>query len=237
MNPRRLVFGATLLLLGASWAGAACARPALGVELGLNHSELTYRSSTFDWQPKLRPAWSAGLSAEIPLGAQISLRTGARYLEYGDVMEFTFTSVDMSGSVRWHQVWRYAGVPLLLRLRPARAPGFFVELGPEPMVLLRAVLHRASTIRGGYDPNPNPRFSTGANIFDGVGPLPAEEDVTSGYRRWGLAAEAGIGYDRPWAGHRVGIEARYAEGLVDVQRTSDPRRHVRGLEALVGLGW
>ncbi len=238
--PRRdpsLPLAFCLALLAWTWAGAAwAAMPRIGVEAGLNQSGLTYRSDAIG-EPRLRPAWSAGITVDQPLAASLSLHTGLRYIEYGDVIEFGL--YDGTGTLvlesRDHQVWRYLAVPALVRWRPLPTRGLFFEAGPEAGYLLQSELLRELSDAGAYDPNP-PKRSIGSQIFEQLGTAGPRNDMTSLFHRWNLSLAGGAGYELRLLGCRASVEARYTQGLTDVAKSWALQRSTRGLEALVAIG-
>ena len=229
-------------------AGATRARARVGLEAGLNQSKVSWAPSQdvgpAGSGPGYRPAWSAGVTLDVPLASKLSLATGLRYIEYGALIEYgpvymtTVYQPDGGAAYRldYHQTWSYLALPIQLRMRPFPAKGVFLGLGPEVGCLL-AVRHRLD-VTGSDGPAPLQRVETAvtrpaAMIFEKVGTL----DGTGSYSRWNLALSCGAGCEFPYAGHIGLVEARYGHGLVDIASNVTLIRETRGFEFLLGVRW
>jgi hypothetical protein len=227
-------------------AGASRARVRVGLEAGLNQSRVSWAWSRdvgpAGSGPAYRPAWSAGVTLDVPLAPKLTLATGPRYIEYGSLIEYgpfySTTVYQPDGgayvSLDYHQTWSYVSLPIQLRMRPFSARGVFLGLGPEVGYLL-AVRHDLDVTEGG-GPAPLQRVGTAvtrpaAMIFEKVGTL----DEIGSYARWNLALSGSVGCEFPFAGHFGLVEARYAHGLVDISRNVALIRETRGFEFLLGV--
>jgi hypothetical protein len=78
-------------------AVAAQARVRVGWEAGLNQSKVSWALTPDvglpEYEPAYRPAWSAGVTLDVPLAPKLSLATGVRYYATSTVMR-SGTSAD-----------------------------------------------------------------------------------------------------------------------------------------------
>jgi len=220
------VFGRPFVIafvLCAALGSAATAAPRvrMGVGGGLHLARLTDQSDFLN--PKYRPAWSAGLALDAPLGSRLSLGSGVRYVEYGERIVFTLS--DGSGGVigRFynHDVYRYVAVPLRLRYHPKGRSGLFVAAGPE-VSYLTAVWSEL-------------RFERPVALIFEQGPSSSER--LAWLRRWNFALAGGIGWELPVAGHAVTAGVQYTHGLTDLTRSPELERQTRAIETLFAIYW
>jgi len=229
---------AFVLCIALDSAATAAPRVRMGVGGGLNLAELTYQSDLFGFDPKYRPAWSAGLALDVPLGSRLSLASGARYIEYGERTVLAFT--DGSGGVfAWfdtHDVYRYVAVPLHLRYHPMGRSGPFVAAGPE-VSYLTALWHELGVEYRSYTPGPGPAKTPArpmAQIFENG---PGSSERLASLRRWNFALAGGIGWELPVAGHAVAAGVQYTHGLTDLTRSPELKRQTRAIETLLAIYW
>jgi hypothetical protein len=231
-----------LLLLTAGRVSAD--GPRLGIQGGVQAAGLTFRSSSplaIDHDLQFRPSWSAGIQVVLPVSIA-ELETGVRYVEYGDRFDFHLELTGFGTTEAWdiedREVWRYVTVPLLVRVRPMPARGFFVSAGPEigylltvwdKMTVTRSVEAGAMThMRSDHPARP------AARIFEEVGTF---DDHTGYYRRWNVSLCAAAGIEFPIGGHHGEAQLRYAHGVSDIAKSATLTRATRGLELLTSLRW
>ena len=131
MRSRVPVIVAALFLLAALDACSAQACVHVGLETGLNQSKATLTSDIGLPEPGYRPAWSAGVTLDLPASPRLSFATGLRYLEYGERLAASIVSFDGGPRFERHMVWRYLAVPAHVRLHPFPARGVYLAAGPE----------------------------------------------------------------------------------------------------------
>ena len=239
MRSRVRVFLAALALLASFDALTARACMRVGLEAGLNQSKASLATELGlpDLEPAYRPAWSAGVTLDVPLASRFSLESGLRYIEYGDVLVASIVSTGGGARFERHLVWRYLAIPAQVRMRPFPARALFVGLGSEAGYLLAVWHHDDFTISGA------PRRSgaeAGAarptgQILEDVGTF--FSDPRDAYSRWNLALSGSIGCEFPLAGHTGVVEARYTHGLADIAKSDALERSTRGFELLLGARW
>jgi len=237
MFGRRTFVLAFVLCAALDSVATAAPRVRIGVGGGLNLAQLTYQSDFLGFDPKYRPAWSAGLALDVPLGSRFSLGSGARYVEYRERDVFTFT--DGSGGVfAWvetHDAYRYVAVPLQLRYRPMGRSGLFVAAGPE-VGYLTSLWNELSVEYRSTAPGPGPaRIARPmAQIFEQG---PGSSERLASLRRWNVALTGGIGWELPVAGHAVAAGVQYTHGLTDLTRSPEIERQTRAIETLFTIYW
>jgi hypothetical protein len=220
-------------------ARAAAAR--LGVEVAGLEGKLTRGSGDspdlLD-DPPMRIAWAVGPTVEWPLVGRWSLGTGLRYVRINEDEDLTLTvtgggsTTVMRGNVRMD--WHWIALPLRASFR-AVGP-LVIEAGPEARYLVHARMRSRQDASITTTPDPIRSFhpAPAAAIFEEVGTLGGDRDLTGLYERFDLAITAGAGLNRPLAGHVVSLRGRYAHGLLDLAKGS-MERSARAFE--LGLGW
>jgi hypothetical protein len=237
MRAHSILRSAAGVLLVAFTAAPARACVRFGLEAGLNEAKVT-RVTEFSMPgPAYRPAWSAGLTLDVPLTAKIALATGLRYVEYGEPLAISIVSVDGGASFERHLVWRYLAVPARVRVRPFPLPGLYLAAGPEAGYLLTA-WHQDRFTSAPVPMSSPPEIAAvrpQSGIFEDVGSFFA--DPRGAYSRWNLALSGALGWEVPLAGHSAHVEARYTHGLLDIAKSETVKRSTRGLELLAGWRW
>jgi hypothetical protein len=239
MRSRIRVILAGLALLASFYALTAQACMRVGLEAGLNQSKVSLATDLDlpDLEPSYRPAWSAGVTLDVPLAAKLSLASGLRYIEYGDLLVASIVSTGGGARYERRLVWRYLSIPAQLRLHPFAARGVFLGLGPDVGYLLTVWHHDDFTVSGMPRRSPNGATfvrPTG-QIIEDVGTFFA--DPHGAYSRWNFALAGSAGGEFPLAGHTGLVEARYTHGLVDIAKSDALKRSTRGIELLLGARW
>jgi hypothetical protein len=216
--------------------GTSTAQPRVrvGLEAGLNQSNVNWTSESDVWptcETTYRPAWSAGVTLDVPLTPKLSLATGVRYVEYRSLGFFGRPGFD------WHQVWRYVAIPVQVRMRPFPVRGVFLGLGPEAGYLLAAEGYWHHDIVGPLSLQQVDAAVARpmATIFPGAGTVSFNSH--DAYSRWNCALAGSIGYEFPVGNHVGLVAARYTHGLVDIAKSNYVKRSTRGFELLLGGRW
>jgi hypothetical protein len=237
MRSRIPIIVAALVLLAAPGTFSAQACVHAGLEAGLNQSKATLTSDIGLPEPGYRPAWSAGVTLDVPLAPKLTLATGLRYLEYGEQVTASIASFDGGARFERHLVWRYLVIPAQVRVHLFPVPGLYLAAGPEAGYLLTTWHQDHVWLTSGpvLPPLDVAAARPQGEIFEEVGAFFA--DPHGAYSRWNLALSSALGCEVPLGGHSGRIEARYTHGLVDIAKSDVLKRSTRGFELLAGARW
>jgi hypothetical protein len=236
------VLVAAAMLAAATSAATATERVRVGVEGGFDYAGVSgsLLGALFDKPSDFRPAWSAGITVDVPLQEGLALATGLRYLEYGEQVEVTLVSTlptdpptYLHGTFQFHNTWRYLALPARVKYEPLPGRGLFVSLGPEVGYLLDVV----TEVKGGIQPVAVPAGLAAAPrgaIFEQLGTY---DDYQHYYNRLNVALVGGLGWTVPLGSHQGAVEVRYTEGLTDMAKSASVTQRSRGIEATLGLRW
>jgi hypothetical protein len=246
-----VTFVVAAMLVPAAVAAAAPARVRVGVEGGWSYTGVSNSlfGRLFDEESAFQPAWSAGIAVDVPLAARFTLATGLRYVEYGEQVDVTFVTIlptdpptpVPSGTLEIHNTWRYLAVPVRVKFRPVADRGLFVSLGPEIGYLLEMVnetemdgqeLATSASVPAAR--SARIAAAPAGQIFEQVGTF---DQFKKFYNRWNLALAGGLGWEFPLWSHEAAVEVRYAEGVLDMAKSTSVTQRSRGLEAVLGLRW
>jgi hypothetical protein len=239
----RLVALATAAALAFAAVAAAAPGPVrVGVEGAVDYAGVSGSlfGHLFDESSTLRPAWSAGVTVDVPLRERLMLATGLRYVEYGEQVEVTLVSAlpgdppsYLYGTFTFHNTWRYVALPARVRYEPLPGRGLFVSGGPEVGYMLDAVTAvEAGPQRVTYAPG-LAAAPTG-QIFEQLGTF---DDFQDFYGRWNVSLTGGLGWTFPLLGHGGVVELRWSEGVLDMAKSSAVTQRSRAVEAVLGLRW
>ena len=214
MNLRTAVPG--FLMAGILVAvSPAAGKPRFGVETGVNLSTLDYDQElpVPDWNNGWRPSFTAGGLVEFPFRERWSFVAGVRYLQQGNSVDFTVST--LFPPVEFQIVQSYVSFPLKLELRPLPSPKVFLSVGPELGVLI-----------GGRMPRTLSEFTFYDNIRTQLAPT-------------NLLIDLGMGVRLPVENHEATLEVRYAHGVTEAAKDEDwfSNWKTRGIETLVGMRW
>jgi hypothetical protein len=232
MSSRVAVILVCVVVLTGASAGFASARVRVGFEAGLNEAKATVSPGSFGLDPGYRSAWSGGVMLDVPVVSRLSLGTGARYLGYDEKTTVSFVSKS-GGATFWrHLRLGYVSVPVHLRVHAVR--GFFLSVGPEIGYLVSTWHEDGGTVAAPFAASRRAAQPTGT-ILEDVGTF--FSDPKGLYRPWNVSLSGGFGYEFPLRGHAGVLQARYARGLTDIDRSDQLSRQTRGYEALLGVLW
>lgn len=203
-------------------APTADARPRFGLEAGVNVASLAYDEELTFWDTSSRMTFVGGATVQFPLSERFGLKTGVRYVQKGNDVEFIpLPNVFLLGG-GFHVMQNYLTVPLWLEVRPMPMGMTFLA-GPEVGFLLSARQKAESIIDFGNGPE---RIGLTEDIRDQL------EDTD-------LAMVVGMGVEFPLGTQTGALNVRYSHGLVGVAKEdawfSDWK--TRGLETTFGLRW
>ncbi len=186
--------------------------------------------------------WSVGATAQWGLAQNWALVSGLRYLEatpnkaFGLTFSGTGGSSTLSGEMR--ERWHWLAVPVHARVMPGASP-FSIEAGPEVQVLLvarsRTNFEVPSSLRSAGGATQAIRLAPAADIFEDVGTLAGDRDVTDRYHRVNVVLGGGVSYAWPAGMGHVTAHARGGFGLNDLMKSEAIVRRTRTME--VGVGW
>ena len=141
---------------------------------------------------RMRPGFSAGVYATLPLGPGFAIEPGLAYSEKGAVLQATvpvpaleFLNTRLTGTARL----AYVDVPVLVKA--FITPGFYLYAGPQVSFLVSGVARAEASVLG---------FSAYKQDFDVAGQL----------RKVDYAAVGGLGYQLD---NGLGVSAGYEYGL------------------------
>ena len=144
---------------------------------------------------RMRPGFSAGVYATLPLGPGFALEPGLAYSEKGAVLQATvpvpaleFLNTRLTGTARL----AYVDVPVLVKAFVT--PGFYLYAGPQVSFLVSGVARAEASVLG---------FSAYKQDFDVAGQL----------RKVDYAAVGGLGYQFD---NGLGLSAGYEYGLASL---------------------
>ncbi len=211
-----------ILCLSASLFSVAQQKTSFGIKAGLLSSEMKGDAvnnlkdllSFTDGMvtSKGRTGFFAGVNAEIPIAASLSLEPGIYYSQKGYELngELNIKGLEFLGANAKAQLQsQYIDLPLLLKFKSGALQLF---AGPQLSYLTKADLRTTAGVLG-------------------VNLLNKTLDATSQFNRWDAALTGGIGFQ---VSKGIDISASYDYGLMKVDAGSTVDSYNRGIK--LGLG-
>jgi hypothetical protein len=173
-----------------------------GIEVGINYLSSIYDNPLESWETKWRLGYALGGVIEISISTNISLKTGLRYVQLGNRVEFELTDNEVeaqySGNFKIYQ--NYVFLPLLCKINTVSEPQFFFQLGPEFGSLISAKTKCSEKML---------IQSLGHNTQSD-----REEDITNSMKPYNICLSAGFGITLKVLSQLMNMQIEYSHGIV-----------------------
>lgn len=235
-----------LAVLAGCVASPASASPRLGLEVGPDCTSFDISGSLLPVEREWMVGYHGTVTARGSLTPHLGLVAGLgyRHLRSGDRMTIDLWVSDgippdpdrvAFGRFGVDHDFDQVVLPAALEWRLAPDAGLRFTSGIEAAYLMRARDRGVASDASGPTPYGASRqrpLSATANIFER---LDQWREATDAYERlWG-SASAGVGYDLPWGGHALSLDARFVQSLHDVLKSGSTTRHLQSVQLSAGV--
>jgi len=225
-----------VLLVAASAATSAGARPRFGIEGGWYITELTREGFFLPLDTEYEPDWTVGAVVQQPLTGAIALVSGLCYARIHD--DYLIRIISSGGPVieeirlDFKEIYELLEAPVRLEWRPRERGTLFGSVVFEGGVVAGYLLEAWSTAEVTVPAFPTDAAKVSSSSSGNSSTF--REKVTGSYQRWNLSAELGGGLDIGLGSGVATLRLRYQHGFTNWIDADEAGRYTRTVQVVAG---